>query len=270
MSTPKDPQPVPLLFLGTARRRVLQERLSAVVRSWYQAWAGETATEPSVTLTADPAAREPRSGTVTLLARRDNATLITAVGNADVVRILLGVGAPEGALAAMISPADGLSLSLAEGVVRALCGDILKAAFPGVECVLERQRVSHSNSAIPGGRDRNTAVHVSFGKGRAAIELALAPELVDVLAGPRPAAAAERLTPRRHASGEERVRVSAVLGTATVSWRDLTALAAGHVIVLDQLLDSPGTLEVPGRGKVAEVQIGAAHGSLAVQVTRIS
>ena len=269
MSTIKDSKPVPLLFLGTARRRALQERLSTLVKSWYQTWASDAATEPTVTLASDSVAREPRSGTVTLLAKRDGAILISAVGNADVVRMLVGVGAPEGALAAMISPADGLSLSLAEGVVRALCSDILKAAFPSSDCVLERQRVSHSGSASSAIRDRNTPVVVAFGKGRAAVELSLASELVDVLAGPRPSVAGERLTPRRHASNEERVRVSAILGTATVSWRDLTALAAGHVIVLDQPLESSCTLQIGGKGKIADVQIGAADGSLAVQVTRV-
>jgi flagellar motor switch/type III secretory pathway protein FliN len=78
------------------------------------------------------------------------------------------------------------------------------------------------------------------------------------------------MTSRRNASSEERVRVSAMLGTAAVTWRDLTALAAGHVIVLDQSLDSSCALLVGSKGKIGDAQVGAVDGSLAVQITRVT
>lgn len=272
MSAGDGPKVVPLLVMGGARRRTLQDRLTAIVKAWHEAWASEGVTEPTVTPATDPISREPRGGTVTIVALREGAPLMCAIGNADVARLLAGVGAPEGALAAMISPADGLSLSLTEAIVRALCNDIVKSAFPTAQCVLERQRAHAANG--PGSapsRDRSTPFTLNFGKARPAVELALAPELVDALVGPRPAVASvERLTSRRNASSEECVRLSAMLGTAAVSWRDLTALAAGHVIVLDQSLDSSCALLVGSKGKIGEAQLGAVNGSLAVQITRVT
>jgi hypothetical protein len=271
MSAGDKPKVVPLLVLGGARKRMLQDRLTAIVRSWHKTWASEGAAEPTVTLAAEPISREPRGGTVTIVALREGAPAMYAIGNADVARLLAGVGAPEGALAAIISPVDGLSLSLAEGVVRGLCSEIVKSGFPNIECVLERQRALLSNGPSVPARDRSTPVTVNFGKARPAVELSLAPELVDALVGPRPAVPSdERMTSRRNASSEERVRVSAMLGTAAVTWRDLTALAAGHVIVLDQSLDSSCALLVGSKGKIGDAQVGAVNGSLAVQITRVT
>ena len=188
MSTGEKPKVVPLLVLGGARRRMLQDRLTVIVKGWHKGWASEGVAEPTVTLATDPISREPRGGTVTIIALREGAPVICAIGTADVARLLVGVGAPEGALAAIISPADGLSLSLAEGVVRGLCNEIVKAAFPNSECMLERQRAYVANGPGTPVRDRSTPVTVNFGKARPAVELALAPELVDALVGPRPAA----------------------------------------------------------------------------------
>jgi hypothetical protein len=271
MSAGDKPKGVPLLVLGGARRRMLQDRLTSIVKGWHKAWASEGVAEPTVTLATDPISREPRGGTVTIIALREGAPVMYAIGTADVARLLVGVGAPEGALAAIISPADGLSLSLAEGVVRGLCNEIVKSAFPKVECVLERQRAYVAHGPGTPVRDRSTPVTLSFGRARPAVELALAPELVDALVGPRPAApSGERMTSRGDASREECVRLSAMLGTAAVSWRDLTALAAGHVIVLDQSLDSSCVLLVGGKGKLGDAQVGAVNGSLAVQITRVT
>jgi hypothetical protein len=271
MSAGDKPKGVPLLVLGGTRRRVLLDRLTTIVKGWHKAWASQGVAEPTVTLVTDPIPREPRGGTVMILGSRAGALVIYASGTADVARLLVGVGAPEGALAAIISPADGLSLSLAEGVVRGLCSEIVKAAFPNTECVLERQRTHLVNAPGAPLRDRNTPVIVTFGKARPAVEFSLAPELVDALLGPRPAvSSAERLTSRRAASSEERVQVSAMLGTAVVSWRDLTALAAGNVLVLDQTLDSACALLVGGKGKLGEAQVGAVNGALAVQITRVT
>ena len=271
MSAFQNPKGVPLLVLGGARRRMLQDRLTAIVKGWHKAWASEGAAEPTMTLATDPISREPRGGAVMIIAQRESAPVMYAIGTADVARLLIGVGAPEGALAAIISPADGLSLSLAEGVVRGLCNEIVKAAFPNTECVLERQRAHVATGPGTPARDRSTPVTLNFGKARPAVELSLAPELVDALLGPRPAAASEeRMASRREASKEECVRLSAMLGTAVVSWRDLTALAAGHVIVLDQSLDNSCVLLVSGKGKLGDAQVGAVNGSLAVQITRVT
>ena len=271
MSSGDKPKTVPLLVLGATRRRMLQDRLTAIVKGWHKAWASEGVAEPTVTLATDPISREPRGGTVMILGSRAGALVIYATGTADVARLLAGVGAPEGALAAIISPADGLSLSLAEGVVRGLCSEIVKAAFPNTECVLERQRTHLVNAPGAHLRDRNTPVIATFGRARPAVEFSLAPELVDALLGPRPAVSGtERLTSRRAASTDERVQVSATLGTAVVSWRDLTALAAGNVLVLDQTLDSACALLVSGKGKLGDAQVGVVNGALAVQITRVT
>jgi hypothetical protein len=259
---------VPWLVLGEARRGQLLERLDTIVHDWHGTWSSAGAAEPAAVLSAEPGVLEARGGAVTLVARHESLVLLHATASADVARMLVGVGAPDGALAAVITRPDGLTLSLAEGAVRALCGKLVQAAFADMSCTVERQRTV---PAVGARRNRGVAATVTLGKSRIALEMLLAPELVDALLGDRPAVTGpEPLVSRRRASSEERVQLSALLGAASVSWRDLTTLAAGDVLVLEQSLESPCALVAGGSGKVAEAQLGSRAGSLAVQITRIT
>lgn len=107
-------------------------------------------------------------------------------------------------------------------------------------------------------------------KTRSLLELELTPLVVDALLAERPAVVSrEGLSGRRKASMEQRVTLSAVLGSATVSWRELLALCVGDVIVLDQKLSAPCTLQLGAASPIAEAQLGHVNNMLAAQVTRI-
>jgi flagellar motor switch protein FliM len=102
------------------------------------------------------------------------------------------------------------------------------------------------------------------------LELVLTPLLMDaLLAGRPPVHSNEAFTGRRKACHEQPARVTAVLGTATVSWRDLQALCAGDVIVLEHSLSAPCTLQVGANASIADAQLGRLGNSLAAQITRI-
>jgi hypothetical protein len=258
---------VPWLVLGDQRRKALQERVAGIVRGWHQTWCGETCSDPAVSLGTE-AAGAPRPGAVTVRAGHEGVTLICATASADLVRILAGVGSPQGALGTMLAPTEGLVLGVTEAVVRDLCRALLQAALPDMSCSFERERTAILNREL---RKGSIAVTVALGKGiRSALDLLLAPEIIEALLGARPAAAgSDRLVSRLQATGEERVRVSALLGGATVSWRELKALCTGDVLVLEQPLENPCALLVGGQGPIAEAQLGMRAGALAVQITRI-
>jgi hypothetical protein len=113
-------------------------------------------------------------------------------------------------------------------------------------------------------------VSIGTDKARPAVVLVLMSALIDALLAGRPAVAGgEPMAGRRSASAEQPVVLSAVLGSATVSWRELTDLCIGDVIVLDQTLSAPCVLHVGGTAAVADAQLGHVDNMLSAQVTRI-
>lgn len=269
MSVRSSRRAVPLLVLGESRTSALRQRLDSVVKSWHQTWSSEGASPPVTELATEGAEHETRNGAVAIVASRDETVLLCAIASGDIGRLLVGAGAAEG-LAAVSPPTEGLSASLTENIIRELCKYIVESALPGARCTLERQPPSSRHIANLTAA-RSIAATVAFGKGLPAIELVLEAEVVDALLGPRPlGASSEGMTSRRRATNDQSVRVTAVLGTAAVSWRDLTTLAAGEVLVLDQTLESPCALVVGDDTRIADAQLGTRGGALAVQITRIT
>jgi hypothetical protein len=153
-------------------------------------------------------------------------------------------------------------------IIRALCVDLVQAAQPAT--VPNVVRVEGVNPGKCHTRDMEFSVTVGAEPRRPLLQVLLAPPLVDLLIRERPAVGnRESLVARRRASTELPVRVSAVLGTANVAWRDLTALSIGDVIVLDQSLAASCTLQVEGGAAVADAHLGRVENALAAQLIRI-
>jgi flagellar motor switch/type III secretory pathway protein FliN len=191
----------------------------------------------------------------------------------DFLRILSGVGPGEGVFTTAVdTPQGSVAEALTAEIITALCMGIAHAALPAVRCSV--QRLDMQTNDLTGIRRRSRAqtltVSIATDKARPAVELVLTPVLVDALLAGRPAVASrEPMTGRRSASAEQPVALSAVLGSATVSWRDLTELCIGDVIVLDQALSAPCVLHIGGTTAVADAQLGHIDNALAAQVTRI-
>jgi hypothetical protein len=262
---------MPLLVLGEARRRRLEARLGEIARTWHARWASEGSAEPVVALGHEPAAS--RAGTMTVAGLREGVVVAYVTAGTEMTRALIGQGAPESTVIAGAATGDGEGLGqrLLEGVLRALCGDILQAAFAGKNHILERRSMPEADRRVRSPHARNLCACLAIGRGRSLADLVLTPELADALIGARPKAVSrDRLVSRALATREQLVRVRATLGAATVNWRDLTALTAGDVVVLEQTLDSSSAIVAEDGTRIADAQLGAREGLLAVLITRIA
>ena len=277
------PEAVPYLLLGDIRRRRLQERLGTLVDGWYRTWAPPTATEPLAELVADGSSRDSavRGDAWIFEASRGQEVLIKATVPVEFVRLINGVSQATTAGGMFTSTAEvshgAFAAQVTEEIVAALCAQVTEAAFPGGRCSVERLGQTGGVIAVPiaAAARRNCAaqtlvVSILTDKPRPVLELLLAPAIVDALLATRPTLISkETLNGRRRASLEQPVKMSAVLGNAVVSWRDLQSLCVGDVIVLEQSLSAPCTLQVGDGPPVADAQLGHQGNTLAAQITRI-
>jgi hypothetical protein len=277
------PEAVPYLVLGDSRRGRLQERLRALVDSWYRTWAAPTAAEPLAELVVDGSSRDAtvRGDAWIFEASRGREVLLKATVPVDFLRLLNGVGQATGIGGIFANAVDtshgAFTAQLTEDVVAALCADIAQTAFPGVRCTVQRLGQTQGVIAVPlsgagrrGSGAQTLVVSSMTDKPRSVLELLLAPAVVEALLAGRPALAnKETLSGRRKASHEQLVKVSAVLGNATVSWRDLRSLCVGDVIVLEQSLSAPCALQVGDSPPFADAQLGQQGNALAAQITRL-
>jgi hypothetical protein len=274
---------IPYLVLGDARRLRLQERLGAVVDSWYRTWAPPTAAEPLAELVADVSGRDNtvRGDAWIFEAAKAQEILLKAIVPVDFLRLLNWVGTATGSSGVFTSTVDAshgdLTAQLSEKVIAALCMEIIQSALPGVHCSVQRLRQTPGVAAAPvsAAARRNSGaqtlvVSTLTDRPRPVLELLLTPVVVDALLPGRPAVTnREILSGRRKASQEQRVSLNAVLGDATVSWPDLQSLCVGNVIVLEQSVSAPCSLQIGDGSPIADAQLGLQGSALAAQVTRI-
>lgn len=269
------PEAVPYLLLGDTRLRRLQDRVRGLLESWYGTWAPDNAAHPHTELSPDgpPSETAVRGECWTFTASRaQDDVLLQATVPADFLRLLSGASSATSVLTSGTDCARGALAVAATGkIVGALCTEIAHAALPRTP--ISMQRLSHATD-IPSLRRRPGVrallVSVGIDRPRVVLELLLTAPIIDALLAERPPIAGhEPLIARRKASAEQPVAVSAVLGNATVNWRDLLALCIGDVIVLEQSLSSRCTLHVGGATPIAEAQIGQVDNTLAAQVTRV-
>lgn len=279
-----NPEAVAYLVLGETRRRRLRDRLGGLLDGWYRTWAAApTAAGAHPELSVEVAHRDTslRGDVWVFVASRGGEVLLKATVPIDILRLLSGVGPATGTGVFThpvdASHGDGLTSQLTERVVATLCTDITQAALPAAQVSV--RRVGPAGAAgsvvVPAAvrrspMEQTLVVSIGADKPRPLLELTVTPTVIDALLTSRPVVANnESVTGRRKASHEQRVTVSAVLGTAKVSWRDLQALCVGDVIVLDQSLSAPCTLRVGTSTPVADAQLGRMGNTLAAQVTRI-
>lgn len=277
-------EPVPYLVLGETRRRRLQDRLGELLEGWYRNWAADPAAagaHPELAIEVSHREAVLRGDVWTFIASSGEETLLKATVPVDVLRVLSGVGSAAGTGVFThtmdASRGDGFTALLTERVATTLCTGITKAALPAAEVSVRRVGAASAAGGVVAlaSARRNSMMQtlvVSSGadKPRPLLELTLAAAIIDALLAERPVIAnAESFTGRRKASQEQPVTVSAVLGSAKVSWRDLQALCVGDVIVMEQNWSAPCTLCVGADIPVADAQLGRIGNSLAVQITRI-
>lgn len=274
MTAASGPLPVPLLVLGEARRERLRESVRALSLEWHGTWASAGVAAPIVEVAQSSGIRPRAVGreSVTLAASFEGELLLHAQASPDFARSLCTVGAREGMWMALGSGRSGLEGTLTADVVRALCESVLRAALPTASCAVDNCSPAVLEAA--GAPWQKRAVTVTIGAGRAdggtTIELHLAPRVADALAGPRPKVARpESFAARRRAADAERVPLTVTLGFASVPWCDLSALAVGDAVLLDQELGAPCTVSVAGSRVIAEAHLGRADDSLAIQITRV-
>ena len=268
------PRAEPYLLLGESRRRLLQERLSALIERWYRHWAPDKAGELFTEWLAEPGTRQTaRAESWGFAASQGDELLLQAVVRADFLRVLSGFGHGEGVFIHSMDSSQGhVAAALTEEIMTALCLTIAQAALPTAGCTVKPLDPLTLDPAALRRRRRTQALTVSIAteKTRPAIELTLAPVLIEALLAERPPVSSrEPMAARRSASTEQPMRLNAVLGSATVSWRELTDLCVGDVIVLDQALSAPCVLQVGASTIVADAQLGQVNNALAAQVTRI-
>lgn len=97
-------------------------------------------------------------------------------------------------------------------------------------------------------------------------QLELLPTLIDVMVPRKTVNGAANLKPRRAAIGHERVTVQALLGAAELSFNDLRDLRPGNVLVLNEALTGPVTLETESGRRIAEGTLGRRENNLALQI----
>jgi flagellar motor switch protein FliM len=107
---------------------------------------------------------------------------------------------------------------------------------------------------------------ITLGEAEATFSVALSPIFVaSLLPTRKDSPQDERVEPRKSAVAEQSVGLEAVLGHAEVSIRELALLAVGDVIVMEESLSDPGSLQIEGGGRVCRVVPGRLDGQRAVQ-----
>jgi hypothetical protein len=261
---------VPFLLMGESRRRLLKSRVQGLLERWYRTWAPERASPVHLEYTAERRNENAmRADELRYAASTPESHLLQIHLSNQFLRILSGLGPADGVFTSGPAVAGALSGDLTASIVRALCIDLVQAAQPATMPQVER---IEAVSPVKGqARDLEFAVTVGTEPRRPLLHVLLSPPLIDLLIRERPAVGQrESLVARRKASGELPVRVSAVLGTANVAWRDLTALSVGDVIVLDQSLAAPCSLQIEGGQTVADAHLGRIEQALAAQLTRVN
>lgn len=261
----------PYLVFGEHRRSQLRERIAPRVDRWYRLWAPQRAEDGRPEL-LDEEAMPPDAGLRDgwcFTASQQNEPVLHALVRADFLRLLSGVGPGEGVYTSLGEGArTHLAATLTEEIVRALCMEMLRGTKSSATCTLERRDGHDVDVAALSAHGRSPIWMLTTPREptRVALALILSPQLIDALLERPRLESAEPLARRRLVSREQQVPLRAILGTTTVSWRELTALRIGDVVVLEQSLGTLCALEVGASASLLEAQIGREGDALAVQV----
>jgi hypothetical protein len=255
----------PIVLLGDTRKRLIAEYVRAGVERWRRAWADDP--KPRIAVEV--------SGTESLVGRWSSHSCFQANSARGATlclfvapRCLPAIAGLRGGVldAGNRQPAlDTLAAGLELEALQRLARELLGGART------EMTSFERMTLPIPAAiRELGTAscpvASITLGEAEATFSVALSAVFVASLLPTRnDFRQDERVEPRRAAAAEQSVGVEAVLGHAEVSIRELALLAVGDVILMDESLSDPGSLQIEGGGRVCRVALGRLDGRRAVQ-----
>jgi flagellar motor switch/type III secretory pathway protein FliN len=259
---------LPYLVLGDSRRALLAQKLRGVITEWGRRWVGEL--QPTVVV--EPAVPKARAGSdapshdccVVDLGSQQRPRM-HILCPATLLPALLGARhtLPDISSACARAPiAAALQSELLESL-----GNYLARAAGEADLPVHVGRWSAHCLDQPPPRKRWIAVTVSFDGIRPALSLLLDSQLAARFAPGAPSVERrDGLAKRRAAIRAAAARVEVVLGDAEVEFAQLTDLAIGDVVVLNQALTSPAQLYSANGARIGAVQLGQVGAQLAVSM----
>jgi flagellar motor switch/type III secretory pathway protein FliN len=260
--------PAAYLLLGDSRRRSLTHRLRQCVAQWRAEWTAEDPPEIRVELCELAAAVPVNDGHEVQYFRAGalQSVMVFAVP-ASSAAWMAGVCGMRLPYADRSNDVAEIAAGLELAAVEMLARRILAAADAGastVEGTTARVQPLDIRQLLAA---RYVAANVTGDDGRDLFNLLISPALVNaLLPAPRAVQSTEQMQRRTLAVADESVALEAVLGSSEVSVADLTKLAVGDVMVLNESLSSPAELRIRGGERVAMVSIGRLAGRRAIAV----
>jgi hypothetical protein len=255
----------PIVLLGDTRKRVIGEYVRAGVERWRRAWADD----PKPRIAVDV------SGTESLVGRWSSHSCFQANSARGATlclfvapRCLPAIAGLRGSVLDATNrrhDPDTLAAGIEFEALQRLARELLGGTRTEMTS-FERMTLPIPAAIRQLGAARCPVASITLGEAEATFSIALSPVFVSSLLPTRnDSPRDERVEPRRSAVAEQVVGVEAVLGHAEVSIRDLALLAVGDVIVMDESLSDPGSLQIEGGERVCRVALGQLDGRRAVQ-----
>ncbi len=266
MSAADRQRAVPFVVLGDTRRRTLADAVRTRVERWRAQWVPgqERSVRVDVPESGDGDARVHE---VICFRVSGACPPLVMLVPARCIPQVVGVRGDAGASASASSESRGLVERLELRALTALAREFRTADVlePQVERIaLPVAGVQHEYAAL-----RYASVRVTLDEAKCPILFLLSPELVSTVVPVKPSVAgAERLDRRAVAIAEEVVGIEAVLGEGEVSLADLTRLAVGDVLVLEQKLGEPASLAIRGGPAIVGAAPGRVDSMRAIQIKR--
>jgi len=280
---------VPILLLGDTRKRIIAEYVRASVERWRRAWAEDPKPRIAVEIAGTESLVGRWSSRSCFLANSERGSLCLFVAPRCLPAIAGLRGLTLDTAHRQVDP-DTLAAGLELEALQRLVGDLVGGARGDMTSLdrnaagrhaaehnatergaAARATLERTTLPIPAairqlGATRCAVASITLGDAEATFSIALSPAFVASLLPTRnDFALGERVEPRRAAAAEQPVGIEAVLGHAEVSVRDLALLAVGDVIVMDESLSDPGSLQIEGGGRVCRVMPGRLDSRRAVQ-----
>jgi len=259
---------LPYLVLGDSRRALLAHKLRGVMMEWGGHWVGEL--QPAVVVEQVP----PKAKSGSDAPSHD--CFVVHVGSQQ--RARLHMLCPATLLPALLggrhSLPDILSAGARPPIAAALQSELLESlgnclARAAGEADLP-VHIGHWSPHCLGEplRKRWIAVTISFDGIRPVLSLLLDSQLAARFAPGTPGVdRRDGLAKRRAAIRAAPARVEVVLGDAEVDFAQLTDMAVGDVVVLNQALTAPAQLYSTNGTRIGAVQLGQVGTQLAVSMT---
>jgi flagellar motor switch/type III secretory pathway protein FliN len=258
---------LPYLVLGDSRRALLAQKLRAVMVEWGRRWVGDlqsTVVVETAVAKTKPGSDGPSQDCFVVNVGNQQRARMHMLCPATLLPALLGDRhtLPDISAAGARAP---IAAALQSELLESLGNCLARAAGEADLTVHIGRWTAHCPDEPL--RKRWVAVTISFDGIRPMLSLLLDSQLAARLApGTANADRRDALAKRRAAIRAASARVEVVLGDAEVELAQLTDLAVGDVVVLNQTLTSPAQLYSTNGTKVGAVQLGQVGTKLAVSM----